>query len=203
MQAKHTSAETNIDNVTVDNTAYNDRVNERIIEFSDLNQLSTRLINALANTDATKEKISNAKTFNRKIQGKRATTITAPIDPNTPAPATISASQQSFDQKIEHFKGIISVLESEPTYTPNETELTIATLTTKKENLILKNKAVDTAHTTISNTRIARDKNLYEDELGMVDVALDAKKYIKSVFKANSPEYNQVKGIEFKKPKKK
>jgi hypothetical protein len=203
MQAKHTSAETKLDNVITDNTAFNNRINERIIEFSDLNPLSTRLINALESTDASPEKVNNAKTFNRKIQGKRATVVVAPIEPNTPAPNTISASQQSYDQKIQHFAGILSVIETEPSYAPNETDLTIATVTAKKASLISRNNAVATAHATISNTRLLRDKDLYEVETGMVDVALESKKYIKSVFGATSPEYNQIKGIEFKKPKKK
>lgn len=208
MQAKHTSCDTKIDNVITDNTAFNNRVNERAIEFSDVNTLSTRLINALESTDASPEKVKNAKTFNRKIQGKRASTPSGgagggTIDPNTPAPTTISASQQSFDQKIQHFAGILSVIETEPSYAPNETDLTIATVTNKKANLIARNNAVAVAHATISNTRLLRDKDLYEDETGMVDVALESKKYIKSVFGANSPEYNQVKGITFKKPKKK
>lgn len=136
MQTKHTSCDAKINNLITDNTAFNNRVNERIIEFSDVNPLSTRLINALESTDASPEKVNNAKTFNRKIQGKRATPITTPIDPNTPAPAMISSSQQSSDQKIQHFPGILSVIETEPTYNPNETDLTISTVTTKKANLI-------------------------------------------------------------------
>lgn len=209
MQAKHTSCDAKLNNVITDNTAFNNRVNERIIEFSDVNPLSTRLINALEATDASPEKVNNAKTFNRKIQGKRANTSTPPsgvgglIDPNTPASTTISTSQQSYGQKIQHFAGILSVIETEPTYAPNETDLTIVTVTTKKANLISRNNAVTTAYATISNTRLLRDKDLYEDETGMVDIALESKKYIKSVFGATSPEYNQIKGIEFKKPKKK
>jgi len=34
-----------------------------------------------------------------------------------------------------------------------------------------------------------------------VDIAMEIKKYIKSVFGATSPEFAQVKGIEFIKPK--
>jgi hypothetical protein len=36
--------------------------------------------------------------------------LQSPIDPNTPAPATISTSQQSYDQQIQHFAGLTSVL---------------------------------------------------------------------------------------------
>ena len=68
--------------------------------------------------------------------------------------------------------------------------------------MILKNKELSTAFTNISNSRIARDKVLYKDITGLVPIANDVKKYIKSVFGASSAEYAQVKSIEFKKVKK-
>jgi hypothetical protein len=200
---KHASAEADINAVIISNTAFNDRVNERIITFSDVNTYTTRLVNALETSEATPEKIKNARTFNRKIQGKRASAIQASVDQNTPAPVTISASQQSYDQKIEHFKGVLSVLESETTYAPNEADLTIKAATLKKDDLIQRNKAVDTAHINVSNSRITRDKNLYLEHTGMVDIALDVKKYVRSVFGSKSPEYALISGIRFKNARKK
>jgi len=194
-----TTSQGNLTDVITKNTAYNNSVNDRIIAFDGLKALSTRLVNALETTDAPKEKVSDAKGFNRKIQGKRASTSVTPTDPSTPAPATISASQQSYDQQIQHFAGLVSVLQSETSYTPNENELKIVTLTAKQANLVAKNNAVSTAYTNISNSRINRNKTLYEDVTGMVSVATEVKKYIKSVFGASSPEFAQVKGIEFKK----
>jgi hypothetical protein len=194
-----TTSQGNLADVITKNTAYNNSVNDRIIAFEGLKALSTRLVNALETTDAPKEKVSDAKGFNRKIQGKRASTSATPTDPSTPAPATISASQQSYDQQIQHFAGLVSVLQSETSYTPNENELKIVTLTAKQANLVAKNNAVSTAYTNISNSRITRNKTLYEDVTGLVSVATEVKKYIKSVFGASSPEFAQVKGIEFKK----
>jgi hypothetical protein len=202
LNALATAAQTALADVLTKNTAYNNTVNTRIQAFDGLKALSTRLINALQTTDATAEKIKDAKTFNRKLQGKRASTPQAPIDPNAPAPNTISSSQQSYDQLIQHFAGLISVLQSETTYTPNETDLKIATLAAKQTDLTTKNTAVATAYTTISNSRINRDKTLYKDDTGLVAIATEVKKYIKSIYGATSPEYAQVKGIEFKKVKK-
>ncbi|WP_309613307.1 hypothetical protein [Flavobacterium sp.] len=194
-----TTSQGNLADVITKNTAYNNSVNDRIIAFDGLKALSTRLVNALETTDAPKEKVSDAKGFNRKIQGKRASTSLTPTDPSAPAPATISASQQSYDQQIQHFAGLVSVLQSETSYTPNENELKIVTLTAKQANLVAKNNAVSTAYTNISNSRINRNKTLYENVTGLVSVATEVKKYIKSVFGASSPEFAQVKGIEFKK----
>ena len=194
------NAQSKLNDVIAKNTIYNNKVNERMVAFGNLKSFSTRLVNALQTTDATNETINNAKTFNRKMQGKKASTTQTPTDPNAPAPATISTSQQSYDQLIQHLAGLKSVLETEPSYTPNEVELQIATIDSKIADLSAKNTAVATAYTNISNSRISRNETLYTSENGIYETASEVKKYIKSVFGASSPQYNQVSGIKFSKP---
>ena len=195
------NAQAKLNDVITKNTIYNNKVNERMVAFGNLKSFSTRLVNALQTTDATNETINNAKTFNRKMQGKKASTAQTPTDPNTPAPTTISTSQQSYDQLIQHLAGLKSVLETEPSYTPNEVELQIATIDSKIADLSVKNTAVATAYTNISNSRISRNETLYTSENGIYETASEVKKYIKSVFGASSPQYNQVSGIKFSKPR--
>lgn len=77
-----------------------------------------------------------------------------------------------------------------------------ATVTAKINTLTTKNNEVSTAYTIISNSRIKRDKTIYGTETGIVDVASEVKKYVKSLFGATSPEYAQISGIEFKRTKK-
>lgn len=201
LAALKTTAETKLADVMAKNTNYNKAINERMLAFSNLKSFSTRLLNALQTTDATTATINDAKTYNRKMQGKKASASQTPTDPNAPAPATISTSQQSFDQLIQHLAGLKSVLESEPTYTPNETELQVATIDTKIADLTIKNTAVATAYTNISNSRIARNETLYTDTNSIYETASEVKKYIKSVFGASSPQYKQVSGIKFSKPR--
>ena len=201
LNALLTASQASLADVITKNTAYNNKVNERVVAFKDLKSLSTRLINALQTTDATPEKVADAKAFNKKMQGIRARAIETPTDPNTPAPNTISTSQQSYDQQIQHLAGIISVLQTEPSYAPNETDLQIATLTAKQADLTAKNNEVSTAYTNVSNSRIARDTTIYGTNTGLFDTATEVKKYIKSVFGATSPQFAQVKGIEFTKKK--
>lgn len=197
-----TTAQAALAEVITKNTEYNNKVNARATAFDGIRALSTRLINALQITDASEKTINDAKGFNRKMQGKRASTIETPTDPNTPAPPTISTSQQSFDQLIQHFAGLISTLQSEPSYTPNEIDLQIPTLIAKQNDLTQKNNQVAIAYANVSNARIARDKTLYAPNTGLVDIATGVKKYIKSIFGATSPEFAQVSGIEFKSVKK-
>jgi hypothetical protein len=199
LNALYTASQTSLADVVTKNTAFNNKVNERAIAFKDLKSLSTRLINALQTTDATSEKIADAKTFNKKMQGIRAKAVETSTDPNTPAPNTISTSQQSYDQQIQHFAGIISVLQTEPSYAPNENDLKIVTLTAKQADLTAKNSAVATAYTIVSNSRIERDTTIYGTDTGLFDIATEVKKYVKSVFGATSPQFAQIKGIVFTK----
>ncbi|MBU2938475.1 hypothetical protein KO494_02885 [Lacinutrix sp. C3R15] len=198
LEALYIQASASLDGVVNKNTDYNNAVNERVEAFSDLRPLSTRLVNALNTTNASDEKVEDAKGFNRKIQGKRASKIETPVDPNQPAPKTISSSQQSYDQLIQHFEGMISVLASEPSYTPNETELQVATLQTKLQALKDSNAEVSKAYAEVSNSRLERNKILYSVDNGLVDTAGEVKQYVKSVYGASSPEFGQIKGIKFK-----
>jgi len=91
------------------------------------------------------------------------------------------------------------VLQSEATYTPNEADLKVINLNLKKTDLNVKNNAVATAYTSVSNARIARNKTLYKADTGLIEVAKEVKNYVKSLYGASSPEYAQIKGIQFKK----
>lgn len=202
LNALYTASQASLADVVTKNTAYNNKVNERVVAFKDLKSLSKRLINALQTTDATSEKIADAKAFNKKMQGVRAKAVETPSDPNAPAPNTISTSQQSYDQQIQHLAGIISVLQTEASYAPNENDLKITTLTAKQADLTAKNSAVATAYTNVSNSRIVRDTTIYGADTGLFDIATEVKRYVKSVFGATSPQFAQIKGIEFTKKKK-
>lgn len=210
LQALLTSARAQLSAVNTGTTNLNNAINARKLAFEGIRKLSTKLVNALDATNATKEMVKDAQTINRKIQGARAKTIEAeaPATETTlgsretaePAPKTISVSQQSYDSIIEHFSKMITLLSSEASYAPNENDLKIATLNTRIASLRTANTNVINATTAANNARIARNKTLY-DEAGLVATAMEVKKYIKSVFGAGSPEYDQVDGLEFKKRK--
>lgn len=201
LQALKAEGDTKLADVITKNTAFNGKVNERMLAFSNLRKLGTRLISALETTDAAKETIKDAKGFNRKIQGKRASQPQTPTDPNTQAPNTISTSQQSYDQLIQHLVGLKEVLKSEASYNPNENELKITTLEDLIIDLTKKNNEVATAYTNISNSRISRNKTLYTAQVNLYETALDVKKYVKSIFGPTSPEYAQVSALKYHKPR--
>jgi hypothetical protein len=198
----HTNAQISIGKVTSAKNAFVVATNDRQTAFDPLRKLCTRIVNALDATDATDKLVKDAKTINNKIQGKRAD-----IKANKPKTAdseaaedkTISVSQQSYDALIDNFAKLIDLVGTEPTYIPNETDLQISTLQTNLGNLKTTNTAVVNAYTNYSNARITRNNILYAPTSGLVDIALEVKKYVKSVFGATSPQFKQVSKLEFKK----
>ena len=185
-------------------TGFDNATNARQTAFKDLKPLATKIVNALAVSGASTLSIDDAKTVNRKIQGTKANgsakTSTTSADSNAPAVTdkTISTSQQSYDSVIDHFTKIIETVSQESNYQPNETELKTVTLQTKLANLKSSNSALINGYTNWSNARISRNSTLYNPLTGLVQTALDVKKYVKSVFGATSPQFKQVSGLEFK-----
>lgn len=208
LQTQLLSCRANIGAVTSASVAYNNAVNARAQAFADLAKLATRLINALDATDASKETVKNARSLVAKVQGRGGAKLTkadagkaaavSAEDPVTDTPKTISTSQQSYTNKIEHFSGMVETLSAEPSYLPNEPELQVSGLNALLTNLRNVNTGVINAYTTWSNARISRDQSLYNPANGLVQVAKEVKMYVKSIFGATSPQFAQVSGISFK-----
>ena len=199
LQAQLLQAQTDMSTVSNKIADKKKKENNRKIVFEPIEKYCTRLINALAASDATDELIEDARTINRKIQGARKSKIDKPADPNAPvdpnAPKNISASQHSFDMMVEHFTNFLEIIKTEPSYNPNEADLKVTAATAFLASLKAANTAVFNAETAIANARIARNKTLYKSKTGVHDVVADIKKYLVSVYGASAPEYKQVNKI--------
>lgn len=196
-----TSARTELNNVITAKNTFDTVTGERQLLFENLKPLSTKVVNFLSITGASQQIIDDAKTINNKIQGRRAGTVSKnpPTEGGTPQ-NTVSVSRQSYDMLTENFATLIDLVASIPIYTPNETELTVASLNDYLAQLQTANTNVINAEVAYSNARISRDNVLYADGIGLVDTALDVKNYVKAIFGATSSEYKQISGIKFKKP---
>lgn len=189
--------------VNIAQAAYSNAVTARKVAFKPFSQLITRVNNSLKATDTTVQVDQNARTIVRKLQGRRASAkITEEekkiLEADGKEANQISASQMSFDNRTENFNKLIMLLSSVPFYNPNEDELKIETLKALYNQLNQKNTDLIIASVQLSNSRIARNKILYNENTGLVDITFDSKTYIKSVFGATSPQYKQVSRLYFK-----
>ncbi|MGD0712086.1 MAG: hypothetical protein ABR968_13015 [Bacteroidales bacterium] len=179
---------------------------EIVLAPAPIKKFCTRILNALEATNASALTVDDAKAINRKIQGKRAgdklpPPVTPPVGGTTPTPPEviqISVSQQSYDSLIDNFNKFVVCLAAEPSYVPNENDLKVTALNTTLTNYRTLNTAVINAAIPFKNAMIARNTVLYQAVIGLVDTALEVKKYVKSVFGATSPQYKQISKLEFK-----
>lgn len=178
-------------------------VADRAKAFEPLSKLSTRIFNALKASSVTTATIENAATNHRKLQGRRASAkLTEAEKQQLAASGTvvtqISASQQSFDSKLDSLEKQIHLLSTLPQYNPNEIDLRLDTLLKLHKDLLQKNRDVILINAELGNARIIRDNILYNQDDGMVTLAQNAKDYSKSIFGVSSPQYRQISGISFR-----
>lgn len=202
LQALAVSAKSAMATVNTTHTVYSNTTAAREVAFEPLGKLSTRIGNAVKATETTTQVDENVRTLVRKLQGKRASAKLSDeelqtLKANGKDVKQISAAQQSFDSKLETFDQLIKLLSGISLYVPNEADLKVTALTTLYNDLKTKNTAVTSATVQLSNARISRNDILYKPLAGLVDTAVDAKNYIKSVFGATSPQYKQISGLKF------
>ena len=182
--------------------AYKNAVSARDAAFAPLGKLITRINNALKASDTTVQEDESALTLVRKLQGRRATAKKTEDEKKALAAegkevVEISSSQMSFDSRLENFDRLIKLLSSIPAYAPNEADLKVEALTALYNDLKAKNMAVINAETPLSTARIARNEVLYKQNTGIVDITVDVKNYVKSVFGATSPQYKLISNLKF------
>jgi hypothetical protein len=203
LQTLYQTSSDRLNDVKVNKTAFDNSTNERRNAFENLKPLSTKIVNAFTVSGADKLAVDDAKSINKKLQGTRATPVvgtTTTTDPNISA-STISTSQQSYDRQIDHLANLIQVLEQNPIYNPNEIELKVTSLQTKLTELQIKNTNLINSYTQYSNAMINRNQTLYNPLSGLLQTAKEVKLYVKSIFGATSPQFKQVSGLEFTKPR--
>ena len=202
LQTLLTDSKASIEAVNIALTAYSNAVGVREAVFMPFSKLITRVNSSLKASGATVQVIDSAETIVRKLRGKRSgTTLTEEeikaLEAGGNVVNQISVSQLSYDNRLGNFDKFITLLLSVPLYNPNEEDLKIESLKTLYADFNAKNNDVLTAAVQLSNARIARNDVLYKPLTGLVDVAAQAKLYIKSVFGATSPQYKQISKLNF------
>lgn len=203
LQALQVSAKQALTDESATLSSFLNVTNRRAEEFEPLKELSTRIVAAFKQV-AKKADIDDLKKYQRKIYGLRAgkkgdkTPPPPEGEQQVPDDNSISVAQLSFDNLVEHFRKMIDTVKLNPEYVPNEEDLAVDGLKTKLAELNAANEKIDTALTAWRDARVNRADVLYHADNGLVAVALKTKEYVKSAFKANSPQYKLVRGIKFK-----
>ena len=193
------SAVNAVDSVIPSNT---NAINARSKAFDSLGKLSTRLGNAFKSLVADDSAKEHIRSLILLIQRGRVNAVKPKSAVNDAGedPATLkenTSHKSGYEKQLDNFYKLIQLLASFPAYKPNEAGLTVAGLSSLYNDLMLNNQAVTDTQTQLDNTRLNREKVLYQPITGVVQMSIDSKSYIKSVFGANSLEYKQISKLKF------
>lgn len=191
-----TSAQQTLEAVKIAYTEYNNAVNVRQEAFSRLPVFCTRLVNALAATDASKATLEEAYAYVKKFRWNIPQPPPATDEKGEAIrPArTRSTSESDFASRTDLFEGLVKVASKEPSYHPNEADLTMEALNARIQELRKLNTHVIDMRVALSNVRAIRNKVLFED---IYASAKAVKRYVKGTFGYRSVAYNQIKGLTF------
>lgn len=200
LQALYATATARLNDVESKRNANKNTITARQLAFENLKPICTRIINLLDILGLPEGTLDQARSLKRAIQGgqKKATTLP---EEGKETPTTVSNSRQSFTQQTENFGILLQLLATISNYNPNEEDLQLNNLTAYHQSLMSATQAVDQTEAALNTSFIDRDKILYADETGLYTIVQNVKKYVKSLYGATSPEYENVAGIKFTSPK--
>lgn len=192
-----------INAVNMSQSAYTTAVTERDDAFEDIDQFITNVFLQLKAYESSRSVLKDFQTYVRKFKGRRAIAkITkSELEALSQTENEVkynSIAQMGFDMRVENFGKIITMLETIPSYSPNEPAYTIQGLKEKLELLKTKNNKVTQTTMLLANARLERTEILYTPETGLYEVAVKVKAYVRSIFNLNSEQYKQIKNINFK-----
>jgi hypothetical protein len=121
--------------------------------------------------------------------------------PNEEKPETRSSYSKGYIIIAEYFDKLVKIAASESRYSPNEPELTLASLEQMRTDLFGLNKAVTEAEIRLEEARIKRNTVYYIAPDNLVKTATAVKTYVRSAFGFQSQQHQQVQKLRFTKPK--
>jgi hypothetical protein len=168
-------------------------VNSREDLFEILTDRVRRSINLYGSTNASPRSIKDAKGWADKITGNNIKV--KKLEDGTPDPKSVSNSQLSFTKRADNFKHLLEIYKSDTNYAATEADMTTASLETLLDDIVASNTAIANLIQDANLARIARDESLYLLGTGIIDVSLACKKYVRSVYGAQSETAKTVTSI--------
>ncbi|MEI6851389.1 MAG: hypothetical protein WCL06_01045 [Bacteroidota bacterium] len=171
-------------------------VNERQDLIKELLRRMRRVKNEVYSTSASKEFKRDVKALVDKFTGDK---VRKPKNKEGEEKKEwVSNSHLGVASRMETFLSLREMLRIEPTYTPNEPILTMARLDEAADKLANLTMSIDEASANASTKRIARNRALYLEDDGLVDVSLKCKSYVRGVYGARSEEAKELSKIQLK-----
>jgi hypothetical protein len=184
-------------------TAYERATNNREVVFRDVGKLASRIYSALKSSGAHPLTIEDARVSIRKLKGIRASKPKSQVETKAgeEKPPKGTARGLDFASMISNFEKLVETLSAEPMYVISEPDLSLTGLQQKLNELQHLNTAVIEAAVQLDLARTKRNNVLYSGEGNLVDVAMAAKAYVRSLFGYRSENSESVSKLNFSKHK--
>ena len=182
--------------------AYDNATNNRKEGFRKIRTLSSSVFSMLKACGADSLLLKDALNSKRRIWGAPISKPPA-VDKEKPEegkPDTRPSYGKGYFTVAEHFDKLVKTVASEPRYTPNEPELSVEGLHQTLADLFSLNLAVREAEIRLEEARIKRNTVYYIAPENLVETAVAAKAYVRSVFGYQSQVHLQVQKLRFTKP---
>jgi len=179
-------------------------IHERSEAFAQLRKFSTRMMNALEQSNPGSTVHAGARHLVSKIHGKRIGKERPAADQAADAAQTvrISASQTGFDAQLDHFVHLVHLFEQEPAYAPNEPEMSLEGLHDLVKQFSQYNLHVAELNGQYQILLKERKQMLYGPVSGLLPISAAIKKYFIMILGTNSGLLKAAQALVFKQDRK-
>lgn len=198
-----TSAETLVNNAKTAENVWKNSTSARSLVFDSADGLVTRAFNAYSISGASEQSIQQAES---KVHVYRSIRVSE--KPTAEEIATAKAEGKelktnvqhnaTFEKRVENFGDFVDFLDNSGHYGPNETDISIAGLQAKHEEMKSNNKICSQNAIELDKARMLRDTVMFSKGTGLVDISMGVKKYVKSAFGATSVQYKSISYLKFR-----
>jgi hypothetical protein len=191
-----------MDDVIVAKAEYDIATNNREQAFAQLKKLGTRILGILKAGGASPLLLKDVQSLVNKLRGSRGYRPAIPSQASEPVTTKRRAlGGRDYPSKVNLFASLLEIVMSEPTYKPNESDLSVAGLQSVLDNLRELNVKVVDAKVALREARRNRNTLLYVGEESLVSTAQAVKQYVKAIYGYTSQQHTEVFRIGFTKPR--
>ena len=169
--------------------------------FRRLRPIFKRIIETMEVCRASKERLKDAQIIYKHMQGHFKYVTLEPTEPNkeTIKKRIHVGAHKSFLDKAVTLENLILILQKEPNYLPNETELSIPELQTLHSKIIGQIKLVIKKHNEWRSMLLERNRIFYLRQDNLHCLLQSVKRYVKLTYGTASEQYRLIKNITIKK----
>ncbi len=187
-------AQQSLEAVNVARVNYVLAINSRQDLYAGVYPLAARIVRALSSTESSKGNIQDARMLKRKLAPQttvKGFVIKESGAEGNPTPTPGIISRLDYNSRADTFANLVLLIQSMPSYMPNEVDLQVTALRKMAANLRNASVAVASTSNALANARIHRNAVLH-GKGGMFETADAVKDYIRSIFGVRSEPAREI-----------